>query len=194
MMVTIKSPEGEILVVDEADLSPPSLPDGEQGPIAWESPYPGWVVVAEGAPASDTQSFVNGAWVDDLEKIKAAAMESINRFEADAVAQMAQLTTALATCETWRDIKKAEQDIADNKVPADTQGQAERYPFLWGISQVAGITMVNALSLAKTFLIADMQEIALAGARALVARYNAANATTAAQVEDAVSVAEGSQP
>lgn len=191
MMVTIQSPEGEILVVDEADLSPPPLPDGQQGPVAWENPYPGWTIVTESAPTSDTQSLVNNQWVEDLDKIKAAAIAAINAAEHDQILQMQQIVTALATCETWRDIKRAEQDIAENKVPADTQGQAERYPFLWGISQVANITMVNALSLAKTVLIGDMQEIAMTGARALVARYNANNATTQAQVDAAVTVVEG---
>ena len=189
MMVTIQSPEGGILVVDEADLSPPTMPDGAPGPVAWENPYPGWAVIAQGGPTSETQSLVNGQWVEDLAKAKAVAIDLINAAEHEQILQLQQLVTAIATCETWRDIKRAEQDAAEGKVPADTQGQAERYPFLWGISQVANITMANALTLAKTALIADMQEIALAGARALVARYNASNATSQAQVDAAVATA-----
>lgn len=116
-----------------------------------------------------------------LEGAHAAAMAEIKHTEE--ANQPMDLVAAVATIETWNEIKRAERDIEENKVPSDPQGLAERYPFVWAISQLANIDMLTAKDLAKEELIGSMRDIAFVGAQALISRRQVREATTVQAVQ-----------
>jgi hypothetical protein len=160
-MIVVRSPEGQIITMPEAHY------EGNEA-------YEGWEVLPDGVP---------------MDLARQNAMEEIGLSESAKLKQVfPDWATIIATIGTWTDIKRAERDIEDNTVPPDDSARAERYPFLWAIGQVAGIPIEEALVISKTAVIADMTEIALAGARALVARYQAGNATTKAEIDEAAAV------
>jgi len=177
-VITIRSPEGEILVIDENDLQS----NGEEN---WQNPYPGWEVVSDTEPTHDNQSFINGAWVDDLPAAKAEAINRINLAEQEANERMTRVITAFSMIELWSDIKRLERDQADNKIPTTVTERNERYPFVSAVAAVANVTLAAAATTAKAELAPKVTQIALYAARALLARRNVNNATTLEQVQAA---------
>lgn len=173
-LVIVRSPDGDIQSVDAAAFAQPDDWDAKEGG-PWVGAYEGWEVL----PSMP------------VEHMQANAMDEIARIETKGFEQFGQLATAIATIETWSDVKRAERDIETNAVPAEDYARAERYPFLWAISQVANISLANALTVAKPAVIADMTELAFAAARALVARQAVRDAQTATTIANATAKAVG---
>lgn len=147
-------------------------------------------IIANQAPGEFQTTDDAGTLTTDLEAVKTSAKKAIDAAQGAAFGQQfGDLAAAISVAMTWSDIKRAERDIQDNRVPTlaggalDIDAINERYPFLAAIAFVANIPIDQALQVAKAELWPQMVDVAVAAAKALLARRDVDQAASATAVQ-----------